>query len=182
MTVVTAKAFETLFDEQGAAVFAYLLRRTSRENAEDLLSEAFLTFWRKYGGQRMPEEPLPFLLAIARRLLANQRRSDERRTALHERIAREPAPPFADAADAADQLGGGGVLEALAQLSEQDREVLLLDAWEQLSGPEAARVLGCREGTYRQRLRRARERLAAILERAGGAPSERGDATTGGRS
>ena len=99
-----------------------------------------------------------------------------------ERIAREPAPPFADAADAADQLGGGGVLEALAQLSEQDREVLLLDAWEQLSGPEAARVLGCREGTYRQRLRRARERLAAILEQAGGAPSERGDATTGGRS
>ena len=54
MTVVTAQAFEDVFDEHGAAVFAYLLRRTSRENAEDLLSETFLTFWRKYGGRQMP--------------------------------------------------------------------------------------------------------------------------------
>lgn len=179
MTVVTAKAFEVLFDEQGGPVLAYLLRRTTRENAEDLLSETFLTFWRKNGGRTMPEEPLPFLLAIARRLLANQRRSDERRTALHERIAREPAM---QGTDVADELGGSGVLEALAQLQEQDREVLLLDAWEQLSGPEAARVLGCREGTYRQRLRRARERLAAILEQGGGALPQRDERATGGRS
>jgi RNA polymerase sigma-70 factor, ECF subfamily len=178
VTVVTPQAFEDVFDEHGATVLAYLLRRTSRENAEDLLSETFLTFWRKYGGARMPDEPVPFLLAIARRLLANQRRSDARRTALHERIAREPA---AAAPDAHDQLAGSGVLDALAQLSEQDREVLLLDAWEQLSGPEAARVLGCREGTYRQRLRRARERMAVLLEQAGGADPQGAGATTGGR-
>ncbi|MBO9534113.1 MAG: RNA polymerase sigma factor [Solirubrobacteraceae bacterium] len=178
MTVVTAKAFEDVFDEHGAAVFAYLLRRASRENAEDLLSETFLTFWRKYGGRQMPDEPVPFLLAIARRVLANQRRSDDRRTALQERIAREPA---AMPSEPGDQLMGSGVLEALAQLSEQDREVLLLDAWEHLSGPEAARVLGCREGTYRQRLRRARARLEALLEQAGGA-EPRVSGATGGRS
>lgn len=175
---MTAQTFEAVFDEHGAAVFAYLLRRTGREDAEDLLSETFLTFWRKYGGHHMPDEPLPFLLAIARRLLANQRRSDARRTALTERMAREPAPALADVPD---QLAGTGVLDALAQLSEQDREVLLLDAWEQLSGPEAARVLGCREGTYRQRLRRARERLASLLEQAGGASPQPGGSSTGGR-
>lgn len=178
MALVTAQTFEAVFDEHGAAVFAYLLRRTGREDAEDLLSETFLTFWRKYGGHRMPEEPLPFLLAIARRLLANQRRSEARRTALTERMAREPEP---ERADVPEQLAGTGVLEALAQLSEQDREVLLLDAWEQLSGPEAARVLGCREGTYRQRLRRARERLASILEQAGGASPQPDGSSTGGR-
>lgn len=177
VAMVTAQTFEGVFDEHGAGVFAYLLRRTAREDAEDLLSETFLTFWRRYGGQQMPEEPLPFLLAIARRLLANQRRTDARRSALKERIAREPAPAFADLPD---QLAGDrSVLEVLAQLSEQDREVLLLDAWEQLSGPEAARVLGCREGTYRQRLRRARERFAALMDAAGGAASQSDGATTG---
>lgn len=179
VALVTAATFEGVFDEHGAAVYAYLLRRTAREDAEDLLSETFLTFWRKYGGRDMPTEPLPFLLAIARRLLANQRRSEARRFALKERIAREPAPR---PADLPDQLAGTGVLEALAQLSEDDREVLLLDAWEQLSGAEAARVLGCREGAYRQRLRRARERLGSLLDGAGGAPSQGDGTTTGGRS
>ncbi len=178
MTVVTEQAFEDVFDEHGAAVFAYLLRRTSREDAEDLLSEAFLTFWRKFGGRQMPDEPVPYLLAIARRLLANHRRSDARRTALQDRIAREPVamPPGVE-----EGAEGSGLLEALAQLSEPDREVLLLDAWEQLSGPEAARVLGCREGTYRQRLRRARGRLEALLETAGGADPQAAGAK-GGRS
>ncbi|MEH3053826.1 MAG: RNA polymerase sigma factor [Patulibacter minatonensis] len=174
---MTAQTFETVFDEHGDGVFAYLLRRTSRENAEDLLSETFLTFWRKYGGHRMPEEPLPFLFAIARRLLANQRRSDARRTALTERIAREPAPA---PEGVPGQDTSTGLLEALAQLTEEDREVLLLDAWEQLSGAEAARVLGCREGTYRQRLRRARVRLSAVLEEAGGASPQDPGATLGG--
>jgi RNA polymerase sigma-70 factor (ECF subfamily) len=178
VALVTATTFEGVFDEHGSSVFAYLLRRTNREDAEDLLSETFLTFWRKYGGHQMPAEPLPFLLAIARRLLANQRRAEARRSALKDRIAREPAPELADLPD---QLAGTGVLEALAQLSEPDREVLLLDAWEQLSGPEAARVLGCREGTYRQRLRRARERMASLMEQAGGAPLQPDGATTGGR-
>ncbi len=165
MVLLNSTAFEVVFDEHGSAVFSYLLRRTTRETAEDLLSETFLTFWRKHGERDMPEEPLPWLLAIARRLLANQRRSEARRTALHERMAREPVFGHGDLSE---QLAGSGALEALARLSERDREVLLLDAWEQLPGPEAARVLGCREGTYRQRLRRARERFAQELAREGG--------------
>ncbi len=143
MVLLNSTAFEVVFDEHGSAVFSYLLRRTTRETAEDLLSETFLTFWRKHGERDMPEEPLPWLLAIARRLLANQRRSEARRTALHERMAREPVFGHGDLSE---QLAGSGALEALARLSERDREVLLLDAWEQLPGPEAARVLGCREG------------------------------------
>jgi RNA polymerase sigma-70 factor, ECF subfamily len=55
------------------------------------------------------------------------------------------------------------VLEALAALSEAEREVLMLAAWEELSSSEAARVLGCSATAYRIRLHRARKRLRERL-------------------
>ncbi len=69
--------------------------------------------------------------------------------------------------------GGSGTLRvALDQLSESDREVLLLIAWEELSPTQAAAVLGIKAATVRVRLHRARRRLARALVRGG---SERGD-------
>ena len=56
------------------------------------------------------------------------------------------------------------MLEALAALPERDREAILLHAWEGLSAPEAAEVLGCSATAYRLRLHRARRRLAAQLQ------------------
>jgi RNA polymerase sigma-70 factor (ECF subfamily) len=50
-------------------------------------------------------------------------------------------------------------VEALAELDERDREVLMLMAWEGLSGREAAAALGCSDTAYRIRLHRARKRL-----------------------
>jgi RNA polymerase sigma-70 factor (ECF subfamily) len=55
------------------------------------------------------------------------------------------------------------LLEALAGLSEREREVLMLTAWEELSSNEAARVLGCSATAYRIRLHRARNRLRERL-------------------
>jgi RNA polymerase sigma-70 factor (ECF subfamily) len=56
-----------------------------------------------------------------------------------------------------------GVLNALAQLSDDDRELLTLVAWHGLSPRQAARVLGCSAATYYVRLHRARRRLKAAL-------------------
>ena len=53
--------------------------------------------------------------------------------------------------------------EALAQLPPQDREVLLLAAWEGLTSNEVATVLGIRASAARVRLHRARKRLRATL-------------------
>ena len=55
------------------------------------------------------------------------------------------------------------VLDALASLKEDDREALLLVAWEGLSHRDAARVLGVRETTFGVRLHRARRRLVRAL-------------------
>jgi len=57
--------------------------------------------------------------------------------------------------------------EALASLSGEERELLLLTAWEGLSAAELALALGCRPSTARVRLHRARRRFAYHLDRLG---------------
>jgi RNA polymerase sigma-70 factor (ECF subfamily) len=57
-----------------------------------------------------------------------------------------------------------GVLRALAELPEDDREVLVLVAWQGLSPKDAARVVGCSSAAFRVRLHRARKRLGQAME------------------
>lgn len=139
-------------------VLAYALRRSDPETAEDVVAETFTVAWRRL--ERPPEAPLPWLLGVARRVLANQRRGARRRRALAERIANDQRPATAVAAQ------DGRALLALGRLSERDREALLLHAWEGLANPEAAAVLGISVSAYAVRLHRARERFAGELERA----------------
>jgi RNA polymerase sigma-70 factor (ECF subfamily) len=142
-------------------VLAYLLHRTDRETAQDVLQEVFVTAFRK--ADELPEPPIGWLLGTARRLLANSNRGARRRDELALRIAgtRPVAPADEDSAAAA------AVTDALAQLSDKDREVLTLSAWYGLTGDEAAEALGCSPSAYGVRLHRARHRLADRLRAAG---------------
>jgi RNA polymerase sigma-70 factor (ECF subfamily) len=74
--------------------------------------------------------------------------------------------------DALDEPVSGGQMEALAardihaalaQLPEEQREVLLLVGLEQFGYAEAAQVLGVPTGTVMSRLSRARERMRQML-------------------
>jgi RNA polymerase sigma-70 factor (ECF subfamily) len=104
----------------------------------------------------VPEEPLPWLYAVARKTLANQRRA----------MSRNALATWGDAAGAIPQIDGDPVLRrAFALLSEPDREVLRLIAWEHLSLRDAAITLGCSYVACRVRFHRARRRLAAHLTR-----------------
>nr|BFE84297.1 hypothetical protein GCM10020093_068980 [Planobispora longispora] len=67
--------------------------------------------------------------------------------------------------DVADQVAERlGVLKAMAGLTQDEREILILVAWQGLSPRDAAKVLGCSAPTFRVRLHRARKRLQAELE------------------
>jgi RNA polymerase sigma-70 factor (ECF subfamily) len=113
--------------------------------------------WRRLDD--VPDDALPWLLGCARHVLAHQRRRSRRDVALLDRLAAEGVPDSA--------VGGDRVLaRALAQLSVQDRELLLLIAWEGLDPGQAARVLGCSHNALAVRLHRARKRLAAALSQA----------------
>lgn len=163
MTPDRRRRFEDLYDRHVAVVAAYLLRRTDPTTADDVLAETMLVAWRRLDD--VPADAAPWLIAIARRQLANARRGTRRRASLAERLAREPAPA-GDTPAPADPA----VAAALAALSPADREILRLLAWDDLEGDEIARVLGCSRATVRVRLHRARRRFIAALEAERAAP------------
>jgi RNA polymerase sigma-70 factor, ECF subfamily len=162
------RLFETHFRGYAALVHAFALRRADPEAAQDITEETFLIAWRRR--EEMPPEPLPWLYGIARGVLANERRTSNRRLSLAARIAAEPAAP-----DTIDD-GDHEVLQALASLRESDREALLLSAWEGLSTREAASAVGCSAATFAVRLHRARIRLARVLGEASRATDPEPDA------
>jgi RNA polymerase sigma factor (sigma-70 family) len=149
--------FERLYRANYAAVLAYALRRTAAAQAHDVAAETFLVAWRRL--DEVPTEARPWLLGTARRVLANQRRSERRRNALAVRLASEPA---ADRGQGGDQPQP--VLAAVAGLPERDREALLLVAWEGLDHTQAAAAAGCSRPAFAVRLHRARRRLLKALE------------------
>jgi RNA polymerase sigma-70 factor (ECF subfamily) len=158
----TRARFEALWRAHYTDVLGYSLRRLGDEAAAaDLTSETFTVAWRRFGFA--PDPSRAWLLAIARNLLANQRRGDRRRAALIARVRLERPP--------ADPAHGPEPDERLASafnsLSNQDREVLSLVTWHELTPTEAAEVLGMSAGRFSVRLHRAKARLRKRLERAG---------------
>jgi RNA polymerase sigma-70 factor (ECF subfamily) len=159
--------FELLYGEHAPAVKGYILRRAHPSVADDLVAEVFMVCWRRL--DELPAEPLPWLLGAARRVLSTQRRAERRRGALHRRLTESGATVDSlNVGPGAD----GALRKALEQLSESDREVVLLIAWEGLTPTQVAAVLGVKAATVRVRLHRARRRLARALLREGGERSE----------
>jgi RNA polymerase sigma-70 factor (ECF subfamily) len=159
-----AERLKELFERHHAAVNAYVRRRTRPEAVDDIVAETFLVAWRRL--EQVPIDSLPWLLAVARNVNATQRRAVRRQLALVERLGwvRQETVEPPDASTSA-----GPVAEALALLSEKDREAITLVAWDGLSPAEAARVVGQSSASFRVRLHRAKRRLRRELDR--GAPS-----------
>jgi RNA polymerase sigma-70 factor, ECF subfamily len=152
--------FEVLFRANYPAVRAYALRRTSPDAAQDVVAETFLVAWRRL--DEVPADSLPWLYGVARRVLANQRRTADRSAALEDRLL--GATPRLPGRDPGDSAGDAELVRiALGRLSEASREALILVAWQGLSGARAARAAGCSRATFAVRLHRARARLAAEL-------------------
>ncbi|HEX7058234.1 MAG TPA: sigma-70 family RNA polymerase sigma factor [Solirubrobacterales bacterium] len=158
--------FEGCFRDHYAAILAFAVRRLpDRATAEDVVSETFAVAWRRR--DVIPEEPLPWLYGIALRVVANQRRSSQRRNRLGDRLEHE-AGLQPHSLEPADQLHRRDAFSrAFEHLSEDEREVLRLVAWDGLDTREAAAVLGCTGAAFRVRLYRARRRFAKHLEAAG---------------
>jgi RNA polymerase sigma-70 factor (ECF subfamily) len=154
--------FDALFASYRGDIVAYCgWRAGSPADAQDAVSEVFLTAWRRLEQVPDGDAARVWLYATARRVIANQRRSARRRAALHERLALEaPASPEPPSLDREEAL----VHEALGRLGPRDREVLLLAEWESLSPTEIAAVLGCLTVTARGRLHRARARFRRVFE------------------
>ena len=153
---VDVARFEVIFEAHHRAVLAYALRRSEKEaDAEDAIAETFAIAWRRIDG--VPPDALPWLYGVARRVLANQRRGKHRSLRLLDRL-RSGAHPPAEMATA-----GGPATAALATLGADDRELLRLVAWEDLSHAQIAAVFGISPNAVAIRLHRARKRFAAAF-------------------
>lgn len=158
--------FELLYGRHAASVKAYVLRRADRAIVDDVVAEVFLVCWRRL--EEIPPDPLPWLLGVARRVLSTERRGARRRLALAGRLGESDAV-LAEAPATIFEAGDAVLDAALRRLGADDRELLMLIAWEGLSSADAARVLQIKPATARVRLMRVRRRLARELAAQDGA-------------
>lgn len=156
--------FEYIFERHFTAIYRYLRRRVGDDLAQEFAAE---TFSRAFA-QRERFSPdatsaLPWLFGIAGNVVRMHRRSEVRRPRAWARAAAQPMRPD-DTLDRLDTQGTDPrVAAALAALSTNQREVLLLHAWAELSDTEIAEALGVNAATVRSRLARARARAARAL-------------------
>ena len=152
----------------------YARRRTDPATADDVVADALLAAWRRLDDID-PGMEVAWCLGAARRCLANARRGDRRRARLHEKVASQPAvadPPI-------DATGRDPELEAaLAALSDDERELIRLWAFDQCEPREIALVLGITANAVSIRLHRTRRKLAELVDRktsaaSGHSPGER---------
>jgi RNA polymerase sigma-70 factor (ECF subfamily) len=146
----------------GEAIYNYLrFQLVAPDEAEDLTAETFLRAVRaaeRFDPARASAQT--WLLTIARNVLIDHIRSVRTRRHVGLDELRDLA---VDAPSPEERMlrreAVAGVLEAMAQMSQEDREVLSLRFGGDLDIPEIAALLGLRAGTVRTRLWRALERL-----------------------
>lgn len=157
--------FQALFERHFEAIFRYVGRRLGRQAAEDVSAEVFLQAFEGRGRYDLSyADALPWLYGIAANVVRRSRRTEERRLRA---LARQPAQPAAAPDDALTRLDFQATRHrlagALAGLRPDEREVLLLVAWADLTYDEVARALAIPVGTVRSRLHRARVRMSDEL-------------------
>ena len=165
--------FRSLYAETFRPLLAYARRRVDRATADEIVADTFLTAWRRRddvpdGAER------PWLFGVARNVIRNAKRSGRRREAAQQRLHIARPPDIVDPVTSGSDSRVTMLRTALGSLSEVDREVLMLVAWEGLSHAEIGLVLGISANASAIRVHRARKRLAARLDRLDHADSDEG--------
>lgn len=161
-------AFERLYDTLAPSVAGYL-RLRGADDPEGVTNEVMLGVFRGLGGFEGDEPGFrSWVFTIAHRRLIDERRrraarprADAELTERHDRAAGDVED------EAAARLGGHRVVTLLDQLTEDQRDVILLRVVGDLSVEETARVLGKRQGAVKMLQRRGLTTLRRILEQEG---------------
>ena len=154
--------FEVVYQELYEPICGYTFRRVRQpEDVAEAIAETFATLWRRFDRCPQGDELRPWLFGVARRVIANQRRGQRRRSALGEKLVANLDQEAYELVGAPEDPGV--VAQAFASLNEPDRELLSLVAWEGLTREELAVALGTSRAVARLRLHRARKRLRDVL-------------------
>jgi len=165
------RAFERFVVRHRDGVFRYARMASGNDaDAEDVLQQTFLQVWRNAGSADVTFVRA-WLFTIARHALQRQRRRPSGAPNVEESLdALGAAAGFADPSATPERFAIGleersAVHAALAALAEPEREVIMLREIQQMTGEEAARVLGLSLDAMKSRLHRARLRFVAEIRR-----------------
>jgi RNA polymerase sigma-70 factor, ECF subfamily len=158
-----AHALDALYARHGPSLLGYLTGQLgdNRQLAEEVLQDVMLAAWKSAPRFRGDAKVRTWLIAIARNQAINYRRKRKLQwVELHETYDSDSTGPLErmERASRAERLH-----EAIQQLPAQQRETLELVFFHQLSGLEAAEIMGVSEGTVKSRLHRAKDTLRGLL-------------------
>ena len=152
-------AFEELVRRHQQMIHALTFRMTgSSSDAEDLAQEIFIQAFRKLSSFRGDAKFSTWLYRIGINTCLNWKKSQQRRTQLHEEWSRQTRETGGQTDDLAAR-----VQEALLALPPKQRAAVILTTYEGLNHAEAARVLGCSETTVSWRVFAAHRKLRVLL-------------------
>jgi RNA polymerase sigma-70 factor (ECF subfamily) len=158
--------FEAVYIETYEHILGYATRRCdTAEDAADVVAETFAVAWRRIDALPTGTEGRLWLYGVARNVLANHRRGLVRRRSRNVELDMDVADLYAYSPEGSVELGA--IARAFRELSDDDRELLSLVAWEGLDHGEIAKVLACSRNAVRVRLHRARKRFSRALATAG---------------
>lgn len=171
--------FTAVFDRHSAEILRYVYARLGPDLAEDVTAETFLAAFRCRGTyDGACSDARPWLYGIAVRQIRRHRRVEARRLRLlRSAMADGPTPDHGDRAAervTAARLGPR-LASVVAALPQQDRDLLLLVAWAELSYAEAATALGTTTSAVKARLHRIRVRMRRELGGSNPMNEENGD-------
>lgn len=146
--------FEEFYRSNYTSVLRYVERRIDPDRAADVCAECFAVAWKKYADEQT--RTLPWLYKTAHNLVGNAYRKRARQQKLLARLQSEAR--LDTPSDTGVELH-----HALASISANDREALLLTYWEGLNAREVGQVLGCSEQAAWKRISRAKKSLRTQL-------------------
>ncbi len=169
-----AAFLERAMEEYGKATYNFAYRLTNNEaDARDLTQDAFVRVFRAWKSFAPGTSFLSWIYRIVTNLYRDELR--RRKGRFHEEIPEDNAPQeFAGSRplavtpidDYVERQLSEPLSRSLAQLSAEQRQVVILADIEEYSYQEIAEIMGCSIGTVRSRLHRARALLRRLVERA----------------
>ncbi len=157
-------AFQHLYRKYFRLISVVIFQRISAAaDVEDLAQETFLHAWRGLPQLRDPARFVPWLLRIARRVVTDWRRAAARRRDDDRRLADAPADGGAPDGRIAAAEEQARMLAALRRIPDPYRIVLTMRFLEDLTPSQIALRLGEPDGTIRNRIFRALQKLERVL-------------------
>jgi RNA polymerase sigma-70 factor (ECF subfamily) len=160
---------QRLYDDHAQALFAFLLNFTRHEaDARDVLQELFLKLARQTHWLDNIAEPRAFLIRLAHNQAVDLMRRRATRQKNYDQLAVESDTVFAPSDNPDEAAFRQGLTAALADLPDEQRAVVHLKLWEDMTFEAIATALDISPNTaasrYRYGIDKLRERLRPLYE------------------